>query len=57
VIKLPTARRFDSANKIEYLFDKIKLGFSHRIVLKNLPVGSFLFTIQIILPSKSIRKA
>lgn len=54
--KLPTVRGPGSANKLEYLFDKIKLVFSHRTVLKNLSAGSFLFTIQIILLNKSIKK-
>lgn len=53
MIKLPTVGAFDSANKIEYLFDEITFGFSHRIVLQNLPAGSFLFTILL---NKSIRK-
>lgn len=55
MIKLPTVRGFDNANKVGYLFDKIKFGFSHRIVLQNFPAGGFLFTIQIILLRKSIR--
>lgn len=40
-----SVRVLDSANKLEYLFDKIKFVFSHRTVLKNLCAGSFLFTI------------
>lgn len=54
MIKLPTVRRFDSTHKLEYLFDKIKFLLSQRIVMKNLPAGSFLFTIQIILLNKRL---